>query len=309
MDGFLNLLKPPGMTSHDAVEFVRKIFPGVKVGHGGTLDPQAAGVLPILMGKATRLSSYLMDLPKIYRAELFLGVVTDTGDAQGKKIEDNYPPPIYKVEYIEKTLSIFLGEIEQIPPMYSAIKYKGKKLYEYARKGINLERKARKIKIYSLDLLDYYPPVRILFEVKCSSGTYIRALCSEIGEKLGCGGHMSFLLRKAVGNFNLKNSITLEDIQSYAGLNRLKDIILPLDYIFRDKDKVVLVQKNIRYLSRGTPLAQGMLLTPLGKELPEPVDGKILPVYTAKGEFVALARWKKTETDDFILKPEKVFST
>lgn len=307
MDGFINVLKPPGLTSHDVVHHIRKAFNGIKVGHGGTLDPGAAGVLPILTGKATRLSSYLLDFSKVYRAELLLGISTDTADSFGKVIASREVPSL-NIKEIENILALFKGEIEQIPPMFAALKHKGKKLYQYAREGITIERNPRTVQIYSIQLIDYLPPERVIFEVKCSKGTYIRTLCAQIGDLISCGGHMSFLLRKEVGNFILSNSFTLEEINKFAE-NEERDCLLPMDFIFQGLDHLVLNHENIKSLIHGCSLSYKNMLEETGNHVTQPVDEKLMPVYTTKREFAALARWKSDSQSSFVLKPDKVFKT
>jgi tRNA pseudouridine55 synthase len=309
LDGFLNILKPPGMSSHGVVKFLRECFPGVKIGHGGTLDPGAAGVLPVMLGKATRLSSCLMGFPKIYRAELYLGVTTDTADSYGKILLQR-PIPQLGRDDLEKTLDSFTGKILQVPPMFSAIKKNGRKLYEYARKGVTIERKAREVNIFFIRILDYYPPQRLLLEVKCSMGTYIRTLCSDIGEALGCGGHMSFLLRKEVGKFTLEKSYTLKELQTLVKESHSSDSLLPLDYIFEHSEGMILDNFSIKLLCQGRPVALEAINQDLAPSLSSSaVDGNIFPIYTTSREFVALASWEKDKMSNYHLRPKKVFNT
>jgi tRNA pseudouridine55 synthase len=209
--GIINVLKPPGMTSHDAVSFIRKVYGIKRVGHAGTLDPAAAGVLPIAVGRATRLIEYFTDHDKSYRVELTLGYETDSGDDTGNIINTSQaamPPG----ETIAAVLASFTGAIEQVPPMYSAIKVQGKKLYEFAREGKVIERKARVVRIYKISLLSVVGST-VLFDVDCSKGTYIRSLCIDIGRKLGIPAVMSFLVRTKAGPFLLSDAHTLEEIQ------------------------------------------------------------------------------------------------
>lgn len=306
MNGFLNVLKPPGMTSHDVVDLLRKLLPGVKAGHGGTLDPGAAGVLPLLLGRTTKLASYLLEFPKTYRAELYLGVTTDTADSSGKILQRSVPPSL-AAEELEGLFSAFAGENEQVPPMFSAIKIKGKKLYEYAREGMQIERPARTVKIHEMKLIDYFPPQRVLFEVKCSSGTYVRSLCEKIGKTIGCGAHMSFLLRTASGSFQLAASQTLEELIDLLRSGRGADCLLPADFPFREHT-IMLDEIQCKQLRHGRSLSLSQLLSAAAKdEQLCPVDGRLLGVYTTKGEFSALARWELIDHNGFILKPEKIW--
>lgn len=208
--GILNILKPPGMTSHDVVSYIRRNYSLKRVGHAGTLDPAAAGVLPIAIGQATRLLEYLAADDKSYRVEMTLGYETDTGDATGNITE--YGPCLKPDQInIERVMLSFIGDTEQVPPMFSAIKIDGKRLYELARDGLTVERKTRSITISRIELLEIVGN-RVLFDVVCSKGTYIRSLCIDIGRKLGCLATMTFLVRTRVGQFHMLNSKTLEEL-------------------------------------------------------------------------------------------------
>lgn len=230
MNGIINVLKPPGMTSHDVVSFVRKTINIKRVGHTGTLDPNAAGVLPICIGKATRVVQYFDDFKKVYRAELTLGFETDTQDRYGEIVgRSKLSSFTIKDEDIEKVFEKFKGNISQIPPMYSAIKHNGRKLYELAREGKIVERKPREIYIYDIYVINKLDNKKIFFEAECSKGTYIRTLCNDIGRELGTLGCMTFLLRTHVGDFDIDSAFTVEEIQEYANTNSIDKIILPID--------------------------------------------------------------------------------
>lgn len=216
MDGILIVNKPKGMTSHDVVDIIRRKFNLKRVGHAGTLDPLATGVLIILLGRATSLSGSFMCEDKEYIATIFFGKKTDTQDSTGRVIEEKTIDRL-DINSLNRTLASFLGEIQQIPPMVSAKKYKGKKLYKLARKGITVKRRPCSIKIYEIELLDFKLP-EITIRVKCSKGTYVRTLCEDIGHRLDYPSHMSALTRSASGRFSLKealdlNSISEKDIQ------------------------------------------------------------------------------------------------
>ena len=215
----------------------------------------------------------------------------------------------FTIQDIEQVFQLFKGEIQQIPPMYSAVKQKGKKLYQYAREGKKVEREPRKVFIHSIKLLEFYPPSRILFEVKCSKGTYIRTLCVQIGDFLECGGHMSFLLRKQVGLFSLQEAHTMEQLLDSPSRNKIKEFLLPLDYIFQGSEKLFLHEAEVHDLQQGRYLAYTKLLEKYGEDIPEPVDETVVPVYTKKSVFTLLARWKKEEESMFYLKPEKVLQS
>lgn len=214
MDGFINLDKPPGATSHDAVAMVRRALNRVKTGHTGTLDPDATGVLPICIGKATRLAEYITGLPKVYRGELKFGVTTTSQDATGDFLEIK-DASYLTLEQIKACLPSFRGEIWQVPPMVSAVKKDGKRLYQLARQGQVVEREPRQVTIYRFDLLQFQPgeQPRATFEIACSRGTYIRTLFHDLGQSLGCGGHLSALRRLQVGPFNVRDAITIEQIR------------------------------------------------------------------------------------------------
>lgn len=229
-EGVLLLLKPSGMTAHDIVDFVRKQLKIKRVGHTGTLDPLASGLMVLCLGRATRLAEFLSGLDKVYRFEMVLGVATKTQDAEGE-IEEIRPTEEVTVEQLKEVLERFVGEIEQVPPMLSAVRYQGKRLYELARKGIEVERPPRKVHIYRLTLLEWWdkPVKRALIEVHCSRGTYIRTLASDIGKALGCGAYQHFLVRTQVGPFKSEQALTLEEFAEAVSRNEWEHHILPLD--------------------------------------------------------------------------------
>ncbi|HAU31486.1 MAG: tRNA pseudouridine synthase B [Desulfotomaculum sp. 46_296] len=228
MNGILNVLKPPGMTSHDVVSLIRRLTGVRKVGHTGTLDPLAAGVLPVCLGHATRVIRFLKN-DKEYRVEVAFGISTTTGDISGE-IVNKCDGSGLSAASLERELENFAGEIEQVPPMTSAIHYQGKRLYELARAGRVVERRPRKVKLYSLQLkrlIDWKTETPLaLLDVVCSAGTYIRSLCMDIGEKLNCGAHVRFLLRTRAGMFSLDNALTLEEIQVLKDQDLLKENLI-----------------------------------------------------------------------------------
>lgn len=225
MEGILNILKPPGMTSHDVVSRLRRLTGQRRIGHSGTLDPGAAGVLPVFLGKATRLIEYGMDWDKKYRVELTLGGKSETGDDHSTIVWEEIDE-IPTEEQIKNCLDSFIGSQKQIPPMFSALKINGKKLYELAREGVTVERKAREITIYSIDFLDYQFPI-LRFDVSCSKGTYIRTLCEDIAESLGTSGVMTFLLRLEVGAFKISEADLPEEEIDWQSL------LLPMERAIR----------------------------------------------------------------------------
>ncbi len=224
MDGVINLLKPPGMTSHDCVDAVRRILRTRRVGHTGTLDPGAAGVLVLCVGASTRLSEFLMEADKSYRVELVLGVSTQTGDAYGQVLERREPER--DCRRIEEVLQGFVGTIQQVPPMVSAVHHEGRRLYELARKGVEVPRTPREVTVYELRVLHCSPP-RVLFDITCSKGTYVRQLCHDVGERLGCGAHAGFMVRTRVGAYTLEDSVTLEELREEAAAGRLDRLVSP----------------------------------------------------------------------------------
>lgn len=261
MDGIINIYKPKEWTSHDIVAKIKRIT-GEKVGHTGTLDPLAQGVLPILIGKGTQCSKYLVNHDKKYRVELKLGKRTETLDAEGKIIEEKEIPQNMLEQSnksnIEKTLKTFEGEIEQKPPIYSAIKVKGKKLYEYARKGQEVEIPTRKITIYSIELKQIKKEENIIiFDVYCSKGTYIRTLCEDIAKKLNTIGYMQNLLRIQVGEFNIKDSITLR-MENKTDLENIEKNIITIEKIFSKHPKVNIEQSKIKYFLNGVKITQNL---------------------------------------------------
>ena len=215
MDGIINIMKPPGMTSHDVIYSVRRSLKVKKAGHTGTLDPGAAGVLVVCLGRATRLAGFITDYDKEYRAEIVFGTATDTGDSFGKVIRRDNPAFLTETA-LRTALPVFTGEISQTPPMTSAIKVKGKKLYELARAGITVERQARRVTVKDLVYISGSgwggENPRAVIHVTCSKGTYIRTLCDDLGKHLGCAAHMSFLMRVRLGVFNLRESILINDL-------------------------------------------------------------------------------------------------
>ena len=247
MDGVLIINKPKGYTSHDIVNIVKKDLNTPKVGHAGTLDPNATGVLPILIGNATKISKYLIEHDKIYIAELQLGEKSSTGDLEGKIIEEKEIPKL-NIEEINNVLKSFLGKQQQIPPIYSAIKINGKKAYEYARKGNKLKIEPREIEIMNISLIKFQNNV-ITFEVKCSKGTYIRVLCEDIAEKLGTVGLMKNLCRIRVNDFDLENSYTLDDVKN-------KNVqVINIEEIFKKQPYIKLNDKETKHFLNGVKLS------------------------------------------------------
>lgn len=228
MNGFLIANKPTGITSSNLVVFVRKRLPrGTSVGHGGTLDPEASGVLPICVGGATRLFDYIIDKKKTYIAELQLGVETDTQDASGAVVSTS--PVEAGAAEIERVLPEFIGEIEQVPPMYSALKRGGKRLYKLARSGETLELEPRKCRVDGVELIGQSGEHRYRLRVDCGKGVYIRTLCHDIGRRLGCGGHMASLERVRAGSFEIERALSMAEIDAAFQQGRMQELLLPMD--------------------------------------------------------------------------------
>ena len=298
IDGILNINKPAGFTSHDVVAKLRGILHQKKIGHTGTLDPDATGVLPVCLGQATKLCQFLTDETKSYEAVLLLGTVTDTQDSTGN-ILSVYPVTCSEEE-LRTCAASFLGDQLQIPPMYSAIKKNGKKLYELARDGIEVEREPRPVTFYELTVSDVEMP-RAHVRVTCSKGTYIRTLCHDIGQKLGCGACMEALVRTRAGRFCLEDSLTLEQISKAAEAGRLADCVMPVEEMFRHLPAAAAVPEGDALLHNGNTLPDEMVQ--LEKpDMPDTPDMPDMPaeevrMYDSTGQFIGIfrstdGRWK-----------------
>lgn len=251
LNGVIVVHKEQGFTSHDVVAKMRGICGQKKIGHTGTLDPAATGVLPVCLGSGTKLCDLLADHDKEYVTELLLGVVTDTQDTTGTVMEER--PVLVTEEEVRRACMSFLGDYAQIPPMYSALKVDGKKLYELARAGKSVERKARPVKILELEILEIRLPV-VKMRVACTKGTYIRTLCHDIGALLGCGGAMKSLLRTRVGIFGLESAVRLDELQDMKDNCVLADAVLPVDRIFEDCPVLHVAEPYCRLLDNGNAL-------------------------------------------------------
>ncbi len=259
MNGIINVLKPPGMTSHDVVSFIRKTLNMKKVGHTGTLDPEAAGVLPICVGKATKVVQYLTDKQKHYRANIRFGIITDTYDSYGEVIKE-VKPVIIKRAAVEEAIKSYTGSIMQRPPIYSALKVKGKKLYQYAREGKEIEIAERPVQIYELKLVDMLSENEAMIDIVCSKGTYIRSLCYDIGETIGCGAHMSQLVRLGSSPFSIDKSFTLEEIRAAALEKRLDNVLQSVEVLFPHYKPITVKPSALSSIMNGNPLyEQGVL--------------------------------------------------
>lgn len=294
MDGVLNVNKPKGMTSHDVVDWVRGLVHMRRVGHTGTLDPEATGALPICIGKATRIAQFLTGLKKTYVATMRLGIVTDTQDSTGKVIRRSGKTDI-PVEVIESAFDRFKGKIQQIPPMASAVKIGGRRLYNLAREGKSIQRPPKSVQIYRLQILDYRSP-DITFEATCSKGTYIRTLCADIGEVLGCGAHMTSLIRTQSGPFSLEQSHTLEELKL---ASNIKDLLWSMDEALGYLRAVRVKEKAVEPVLNGTPIASSWI----EPEVIGVKTGQLVRVHSPEGKLLAVARASKVA-----FKPVRVFN-
>lgn len=299
MNGIINIYKERGYTSHDVVAKARGILGIRKIGHTGTLDPEARGVLPICIGKATKVSEILLNADKRYTANVCLGVTTTTEDATGEIIEEK-PIDLTK-EQIEEVVGSFIGQYEQVPPMYSALKVNGKKLYELAREGKEVKRKARKVTIYECKVVEYISPSEFVLDVKCSKGTYVRTLCSDIGNKLGTGAHMKSLLRTEVANFNLSNSITLSQLEELMKQGRVESVLTEIDKMFLDLPKLHVKTKGNNYLYNGNQLSEDLIIGDVDTNLHKKVR-----IYDYEGVFVGIYTIKQRSSNIYFI-PQKMF--
>lgn len=302
MDGILAIHKEVGMTSHDVVFKLRKILKTKKVGHTGTLDPEVSGVLPICVGKATRVSDYVMESGKSYRAEVTIGVSTTTEDQTGeivdqKRVDQN----LWDKDEMIATLKQLEGDIEQIPPMYSAVKVNGKKLYEYARQNIEVERPVRRVHINSIDLISDIiyenDTCKFEIEVECGKGTYIRTLATQIGALLNYPAHMSHLIRLKSGGFSLEQAIKLDDLREIVEQDKLQDVILPLEYGLNGLTKITVHDKNIvTRIQNGQKIEKSLIDE-------SKHDGEFVVWYEDK----AIAIMDTYDKNETLYKPKKVF--
>ncbi len=284
--GIINVYKEKGFTSHDVVAKLRGIVGQKKIGHTGTLDPAATGVLPVCLGKATKLCDLLTDKNKTYEAVLLLGKTTDTQDITGEVLEEKSTEALTE-EKVREAIEGFIGDYEQIPPMYSALKVNGKKLYELAREGKVIERKARPVKILDIQILEIDLP-KVRMEVSCSKGTYIRTLCHDIGEKLGCGGCMESLIRTRVSTFRIEDAKTLDEIETLKQEGKLAELLVPIDAMFPFYPKITVKDDWKAFAKNGNPLDLKMLKEACGQD-----EETQVRLYDESGKFIAIYQWKE----------------
>lgn len=297
LNGIINVYKEAGFTSHDVVAKMRGICGQKKIGHTGTLDPAATGVLPVCLGSGTRLCDMLTEKDKEYVAVLLLGVTTDTQDTTGTVLSQKEVKA--SKEEVEEAVLSFLGEYDQVPPMYSALKVNGKKLYELARAGKEVEREARRVRIEEIEILHMELP-RVTMRVVCSKGTYIRTLCADIGEKLGCGGTMESLQRTRVGIFKLEEALTLSQLQEKKEAGTLPSCVKPVDACFEHLMALHVCPQHQKLLDNGNPLFADQML-----ERIRIGEGEQVRVYAADGRFFGI--YVKEEDKSRRFKPVKMF--
>jgi len=281
--GVVNLLKPPGMTSSDAVTDIRKLFGTRRVGHAGTLDPGAAGVLPICIGRATRLFDYLVDKQKEYVAEICFGVSTDTQDSYGAVL--SRAQRAVSADELRAALPAFTGGIDQVAPMYSAVRVGGKKLYQLARQGAEAVERVRGITVYSLELTDQTDENRFLLKMVCSKGTYVRSVCADLGRALGVPAHMSFLLRTRAGRFSIEDAYTLTELAGLAAEGRLCEAVISVEDALAGlpEARLALSAHQYRLLVNGAEIApEGLSPHPAEIALRVYANGEFLGVGVAR---------------------------
>ncbi len=296
LSGILNVDKPPGMTSHDVVNEVRRLAGQRKVGHAGTLDPMATGVLLVCLGRATRVSEYLMRGRKRYRATVMLGTATDTYDAEGEVVSTGGSTDFARGD-IESVLVRFVGKNQQIPPMYSAVKQGGRPLHELARQGKTVERAPRPVEIDAIELIDWTPP-HLSIEVACSPGTYVRSLAHDLGQHLGCGAHLAALIRLGSGRFTLSESVSLERLAEAFEHGQEERYLLALDEAFLDQPAAIVGIETARRIAHG----QAVDLDPCPGDVTD--SGALVRTYGPEGEFLAIMTY---DTVSGLWHPRKVF--
>ena len=288
LSGILIVDKPVGMTSHQVVQVLRRLARQRRVGHGGTLDPLASGVLPLLLGYATRVAEYILGIKKRYRAHIRLGASTDTYDAEGE-ISSSHPTDHLTREAVERALVSFQGEIQQLPPMHSALKHEGKPLYSWARAGVTVERRPRAVTIYRLDLVEWNNP-ELLVDLECSRGTYVRVLAHDLGQALECGGYLAGLRRLACGHFTLEEALSLAKVEEIARRGAWGEVLHPLD-------------EALRGLAAMTVDEEGEERIRQGRKVPGPELSSPCLAYSPQGHFIAIL----TRAQAGLWQPHKVF--
>lgn len=295
MDGILNINKPPGKTSAEIVARVKHLSFEKRVGHAGTLDPMATGVLPVCLGQGTRVIEFLINATKTYRAEIELGIATDTYDSSGKITLKGDSSGVSK-EKLKSALNCFSGLIRQTPPMYSAVKYRGKPLYQLARAGISVERRSRLARIDRIELLDFKPPL-LTIQVICGKGTYIRSLADDLGQHLGCGANLKSLIRLSYGIFDIKEASSLDQLEDAFGGGYWQSLLYPIDAVLSSFTAVVVSSETGQLIRQGRPVVLADIA-----DLSSPAS--YCRAYTTDGSLVAMLRFNP-ESGQW--QPKKVF--
>lgn len=289
VNGLLLLDKPAGITSNGALQQVKKLLDARKAGHTGSLDPIATGLLPICFGESTKLSNSFLNADKVYWTRIKFGEVTETGDSEGQVLS-NRPVTIVKRD-AQIVLDEFKGQIEQVPPMYSALKHNGEPLYKLARQGIEVERKPRMVNVYELELLDFQPP-NLDIRIHCSSGFYVRSLAYDLGERLGCGGHVIALRRLGVGALQVEKAVTLAQIEAICEVSARQALVIPGDQALNHLPEISLSEDAAFYLCRGQPVRAAQL-----------PDAGVVRLYARGGGFLGLGE----VLDDGRVAPKRLF--
>jgi tRNA pseudouridine55 synthase len=305
MNGILNIFKPKGISSYQTVKEVRDILNISKAGHTGTLDPSASGVLLVCIGQATKIAEFLVGMKKHYQGEMVLGISTDSQDSVGKIIQNRDVGTDIDENRIKDIFQKYEGIISQMPPMFSAAHYKGERLYRLARKGIEVKRNLKKVKIYRLNLINFYQEVNpiVKFEVVCSKGTYIRTLCNDIGDELGCGAHLSNLVRKKVGNFSIEDSLNLKELKKETALG--KRYLISIDSALEELSKITVKSEAIKTVLNGGVISSEQIV-----EIPEGLKtrkNKFVKIFDAKGNLLSLGTSIKEKGKNIFFKQVKVF--
>jgi len=305
MNGILNIFKPKGISSHQVVKEVRDILNIPKVGHTGTLDPSASGVLLLCLGQATKIAEYLVSMKKHYQGEMTLGITTDSQDAEGKIIEKKEVGTDIDEKRIKDIFQKYEGTISQIPPMFSAAHYKGKRLYHLARKGIEVKRSPKQVKIYQFNLIKYDQRVNpiVKFEVVCSKGTYVRTLCNDIGNELGYGAHLSSLVRKKIGNFSIEDSMNLEEFREDKTLG--KKYLVSIDSALEGLNKITVKREVTKTVLNGGVISSEQIVgIPEGLKTGKDI---FIKMFDVKGNLLSIGTSIKDDGGNIIFKPVKVF--
>ena len=295
MDGILNINKPPGCTSFSIVSMVGRLTGERRVGHAGTLDPIASGVLPVCFGRGTRVVEFLLEASKVYQAQIELGAATDTHDATGSIIKQGDCASTSR-EQMEQALDSFRGQIQQTPPMYSALKHRGQRLYNLARQGITVSRKSRSVTIHRLELIDFEPPLATV-EIECSRGTYIRSLAHNLGELLGCGAHLKELVRLSYGPFDIKDAISPSQLEPAFSNNDWQHLVYPIDFVLNHWSAVVVGDEQERIIKNGGGVVMDNSPAAVNNE-------RRCRAYSQDGRFLAVLYFN-AESGQW--QPEKVF--